>query len=147
MLGHRFDNDDKGPDSWLLFNKPELHLGSEPDIIVPDLAGWRGARAQQVPTEGAWIGLPPDWVCEILSPSTHVRDRGIKLAVYRRERVAHVWFIEPDLRMLEVFRLVDGQYVQCALYEGDATVRAEPFEVFDLQLAKLWRHRSPPQAL
>jgi len=147
LLGPRFDNDDEGPDNWLFIDEPELHLGSEPDIIVPDLAGWRGARAQQVPTEGAWIGLPPDWVCEILSPSTHVRDRGIKLAVYRRERVGHVWFIEPDLRMLEVFRLVDGQYVQCALYEGDATVRAEPFEVFDLELAKLWRHRSPPQAL
>ncbi len=47
--------------------EPELHLG--PDIMVPDLAGWRRERMPELP-ETAWFELAPAWVCEVLSPST-----------------------------------------------------------------------------
>jgi Uma2 family endonuclease len=49
--------------------------------------------------------LALDWLCEVLSPSTATLDRGAKLPVYAHEGVRHVWFIDPVLRMLEVFRL------------------------------------------
>ena len=30
-----------GPGGWIILDEPELHVGADPDIVVPDLAGWR----------------------------------------------------------------------------------------------------------
>lgn len=144
LLGGHFDTDDEGPDTWQLLDEPELHLGREPDIIVPDLAGWRGARAQQVPADGPWIGLAPDWACEIISPSTQARDRGVKLDIYLREQVGHVWLVDPIAETLEVYRHGGAHWIRCALYAGNAAVHAEPFDSFELQLTKIWRRPPPP---
>jgi Uma2 family endonuclease len=35
--------------------------------------------------ETAYVALAPDWVCEILSPSSAVIDRARKLAIYARD--------------------------------------------------------------
>ncbi len=55
------------PGGWWILYEPELHLGD--DVLVPDLTGWRRER---MPTMGdvAAFTLAPDWVCEIISPST-----------------------------------------------------------------------------
>jgi Uma2 family endonuclease len=47
-----------------------LHLGL--DIVVPDLAGWRRERLPHLP-KAAFFSLAPDWICEVLSPSTAAR--------------------------------------------------------------------------
>jgi Uma2 family endonuclease len=70
---------------------PELHFGES--VLVPDLRGWRRERMPRPPRTAAFT-LAPDWVCEVLSPSTAALDRGIKLPVYRREGVRHVWWME-----------------------------------------------------
>lgn len=77
----------------LMLREPELHLG--PDVFVPDLAGWRRERMPEVPVDLPYFVLPPDWACEVLSPSTAAFDRGRKLFSYAREEVRHVWIIEP----------------------------------------------------
>jgi Uma2 family endonuclease len=84
--------------------------------------------------------LAPDWVCEVLSPSTRSLDRTKKLAVYRRERVGHVWFVDPTDRTLEVFRLSGDLYAVAATFgPDDERVRAEPFDAIELHLAALWQ--------
>ena len=115
--------------------EPELHLGQ--DILVPDLAGWRRERLPALPAE-PFISLAPDWVCEVLSPSTAKMDRVEKLPVYARESVRHVWLLDPIQRMLEVFRMDEGRYTLLGAYKDDDVVTAEPFEVFALELAVLW---------
>ncbi len=70
-LGPPFKRGRGGPGGWLLLYEPELHLGS--DVLVPDLAGWRRERLPYIGDE-AYFTLPPDWVCEVLSPSTEKRD-------------------------------------------------------------------------
>ncbi|KFE62153.1 hypothetical protein DB31_4259 [Hyalangium minutum] len=82
--------------------------------------------------------LPPDWVCEVLSSSTQVLDREVKLPVYAQEGVGHVWLVNPDSRTLEIYRLDEGRYVQLALHRDGALVQAEPFEALGLDLALLW---------
>ena len=89
-------------------------------------------------TDAAYATLAPDWVCEILSPSTASFDRVRKLAVYAREAVAHVWFIDPLARTLEVFRLDAGRGVLLATHAAQEIVRAEPFGDIELDLASLW---------
>src|SRR5262245_26327679 len=83
---HRDSGGPKGPGGWWIFDEPELHLHG--DVLVPDIAGWRRERMPR-PASTPFIELPPDWVCEVLSPSTVRWDRTSKLAIYARERVQH----------------------------------------------------------
>jgi len=128
-----------GPGDWWILDEPELHLGA--DVLVPDLAGWRKTRMPHRP-DTAYFPLAPDWVCEILSPSTAVVDRVKKLAIYAREGVAHAWLIDPALQTLEVFRLEGGRWVLLGTHAENEVVRAEPFAEIDLELDRLWSN--PP---
>jgi Uma2 family endonuclease len=124
-----------GPGGWWILDEPELHLRR--DVLVPDLGGWRRSRLPQLP-ETAYFPLAPDWICEVLSPSTAQLDRVKKLAIYARELVAHAWLIDPLARTLEVLRLEEGRWVILGTHAGSEMVRAEPFAETDLGLAALW---------
>ncbi len=140
-LGRFDDPDDGDPGGWDILIEPELHLGQKPDILDPDLAGWRSGRlSPSVFADDAPSGITvvPDWVCEVLSPTTERIDRGAKMRVYRREGVGHVWLASPALQTLEVYRHEAGRYTLADTYEGDAVVRAEPFDAIELPLASLW---------
>ena len=124
-----------GPGGWWILDEPELHLGA--DVLVPDLAGWRRERLPAMP-ETAWFELAPDWVCEILSPSTARDDRVEKLPIYAREGVAHCWLLDPELRTLEVYELREGHWLLHASYRDDARVSAPPFAAVEIELGGLW---------
>jgi len=136
-LGGPFDLGENGPGGWVILDAPELHLGYEPDVLVPDLAGWRRERLPRIP-EDVGITVPPDWLCEVLSPSTTRIDRIRKMPIYARERVRHVWLVDPVAHTLEVFRLEGDRWVVAAVHGGDDVVRAEPFDALALALAVLW---------
>jgi Uma2 family endonuclease len=124
-----------GPGGWVILAEPELHLGR--DVLVPDVAGWRRERMPEVP-ETVSTPLAPDWVCEVLSPSTTVLDRGQKMKVYAAEGVKHVWLVDPTARMLEVYRLESGRWLLLGTHVASGVVRAEPFEALALELGALW---------
>jgi len=130
----------------VILHEPELHLGPKPDKLVPDLAAWRSERLPEDIGEDedpAFYEVAPDWVCEILSPSTEARDRVPKMHIYRRERVRHVWLIHPSLRTLEIYRLEGSHYVLLDTFGEDAVVRAEPFDAVELPLQILWMGVAP----
>jgi Uma2 family endonuclease len=129
-----FDDDGGG---WVLLMEPELHFGPKPDKIVPDVAAWRRERLPEVPDDAA-ITIAPDWVCEVLSDRTRRLDRGKKQRIYARERVGHLWFADPEAQILEVFRLEGGRWLLVDAFEGDAKVRAEPFDSVELEIGALW---------
>lgn len=124
-----------GPGGWILIDEPELHLGR--DIVVPDIAGWRTSRMAEVP-DAAYFTLRPDFVCEVLSPSTARVDRVKKLRIYAREEVEHAWLVDPVERTLEVFRRENAFWVLAGVFSGDEQIRAEPFEAVPLELGVLW---------
>ncbi|MFY0572749.1 Uma2 family endonuclease [Archangium lansingense] len=145
MLGARllprFALGEGGPGGWWIFDEPELHLGR--DILVPDLAGWRRERMPKLPApEEPFTTLAPDWVCEVLSPSTVTIDRKRKLPIYRREGVAHAWLIDPLACTLEVYRRESSGWVLTATHVGEESVRAEPFDAVPLELGQLWMQRA-----
>ena len=88
--------------------------------------------------EEAYFSLAPDWVCEVLSPSTERIDRGRKLRIYAEAGVAHAWLVNPVERTLEVLRLRDGAWTIVAVASDQDAVRVEPFEAIELGLAGLW---------
>ena len=134
-LSPPFDDGKGGPGGWWLLMEPELHLGE--DVVVPDLAGWRRERLPAVPDE-PYLELAPDWVCEILSPSTERIDRGLKPAIYAREKVPHAWLVNPATRTLEVLRLQGDAWLIASVHSDAERVRAEPFDAIELDLAGLW---------
>lgn len=124
-----------GSGLYRFFFEPELHFGE--DVVVPDYAAWTLERMPEMPN-APWVSLAPDWLLEVLSPSTARVDRGLKLGVYAREGVRHVWLVDFQARTFEVLELIDGRYSILAVHVDDAVVRAPPFEAVELDLLPLW---------
>ena len=139
-LGPPFKRGRGAPGGWIILDEPELHLSS--DILVPDLAGWRRERLPRVGDE-AYFELRPDWVCEVLSPSTEKQDRTAKLSIYAREDVPNAWLVNPVQRTLEVLRLTSEGWLTLAVHHDDQRVRAEPFDAVELDLGVLWADLKP----
>jgi Uma2 family endonuclease len=142
LLGPASDLGEPGPGGgWWLLNEPELHLGR--DVVVPDLAGWRRDRLPVPPfMDEPYSTVAPDWVCEVLSPSTEHVDRKRKLPLYHREGVSHVWLIDPRTRILEIYRRQARDWLHVVSHSGDGDVRAEPFDGLSLTLGSLWWPRA-----
>ena len=124
-----------GPGGWWIINEPELHLGE--DILVPDLAGWRQER-MPTPPKTAYFEIRPDWVCEVLSPTTRALDQGKKRSIYAKEGLSYLWFIDPEARTLEAFELKDERWVLLDTATGDEDVSLPPFDAVQLSLSDLW---------
>jgi hypothetical protein len=139
LIGTPFQLGVGGPGGWQILYEPELSLGVDPrfDPVVPDLAGWRLETMPRLP-DTAQFKVVPDWVCEVLWPSTQRRDRALKLPFYGRAGVRHVWLVDPLARLLEVYRLVEGVWQLAGVHGEDEVVRAEPFDGVDLPLGALW---------
>ena len=145
FIGGPFHYGRGGPGGWWIVDEPQLHLGE--DIVVPDLAGWRRERMPVFP-DAAFFTLAPDWVCEVLSPSTRKLDLGGKSAVYARADVSHIWFVDPIARTLEARELRGTKWAEIATLHDDATVSLPPFEAISFSLSDLWLprtvHKAPP---
>ena len=123
-----------GPGGWWILDEPELHLGE--DVLVPDLAGWRRERLPEPPDE-AFFTLAPDWVCEIISPSTQKFDLEEKRPIYAREGVGHLWLVDPSARTLEAFVLSEGAWSPTGLAGNGGPVSFPPFEAIAFPLDAL----------
>jgi Uma2 family endonuclease len=134
-LAGPFHRGRNGPGGWVIWDEPELHFQN--DVLVPDLAGRRRTRLPEVP-DAAFMTLAPDWICEVLSPSTEMLDRNKKLRIYARELVQHAWLLDPLRRTLEVLVLQAGAWAPLVAHEGDRKVRAPPFDAIELELDALW---------
>jgi Uma2 family endonuclease len=134
-LGGPFHQGRDGPGGWWIVYEPEIHFGE--DVVVPDIVGWQRERMAVFPTS-AFFTLAPDWVCEVLSPSTERLDRARKLRVYARAGVGHAWLVNPTARTLEVYRRAEEQWLLLGTFDDDALVRAEPFDAIELDLLPLW---------
>ncbi len=124
-----------GPGGWIILPEHEIMLGAH--LLVPDFSGWRKQRFPGVPKEN-WISVPPDWVCEILSPGTMRLDRIRKMPVYARHEVSYLWLIDPLVKSLEVFGLESGRWVLLTTFAENDKVRAEPFQKVEIELGNLW---------
>jgi Uma2 family endonuclease len=123
------------PGGWWILDEPELHFGQ--DVLVPDIAGWRIERMPTIPNV-VGITIAPDWVCEVISPSTGWLDRTRKMPVYAREGVGHLWLVDPLARTIEVYRRDDDRWTVAGTYGGDETLQTEPFTALPLDMCRWW---------
>jgi Uma2 family endonuclease len=123
------------PGGWIVLFEPELHIVGQ--VLVPDVAGWRHDRMPVLP-DAPFIEVPPDWICEVLSPSTMALDRTRKMFHYARAGVSHLWLLDPYPETLEVFRLEDDAWRLVTAVAGSVTVAVEPFQAVEMDLARVW---------
>lgn len=129
-----------GPGGWVFMVDPELHFGA--NVVVPDIAGWRRENLPTLP-DTAYLETPPDWVCEMLSPSTEHFDRGAKRRIYADAGVANLCLVDPRVQVLEAFQLVAGQWLLLGAAVGAEEVKLPPFDAAPFSLGLLWPFDAP----
>ena len=135
ILGPPYDLGRGGPGGWWLIDEPEVHFTR--NVLVPDLAGWRRERMPDLPQSHVY-SIVPDWICEVVSPSSGRLDRIKKMPVYAREGVAHAWIVDPLQQMLEVFANAGETWKVIATHSENEVVRIAPFEEIEVDLTLLW---------
>lgn len=140
LVTQRFQFGNGGPSEWIFIVEPELHFG--PHVVVPDIAGWRKERTSGI-AEKAWIETSPDWLCEVLSPSTEKYDRSDKQRIYATYSVGHVWHVNPIAKLLEVYERQNKAWLQTHVFKDQETVSAPPFESLTFNLGLLWPFDQP----
>jgi Uma2 family endonuclease len=135
VLGPPFDFGEGGPGGWWILDEPELHLG--PNVLVPDLAGWRRERMSEPPHDHVF-DIPPDWICEVTSPSSGRLDRLKKMPVYAREAVGFAWLLDPLQQTLESYERQDDRWVLLGTFGGEPLARIRPFEAIEIDLTRIF---------
>ncbi len=101
---------------------------------------WPGggeSACQSIPRDQRFETVP-DWVCEVLSPSTESKDRRVKMPIYARYGVGFVWLVDPLSQMLEAYVLEEGDWKLLGTCGGEERVAVPPFEAVPIDLGGLW---------
>jgi len=142
LLGVRFgltsDAGPQGPGGWWILDEPECHLAPDRRVVIPALAGWRRSRMRTPPADTHKFTIVPDWMCEVLSPSTAGHDTIIKMPKYLQAGVAWVWIVDPVAQRIDVYRAGQGEWEEAGAIEGGGAVRLAPFDAVELDLSPLW---------
>jgi Uma2 family endonuclease len=89
----------------------------EPDVI------WIAPNGRCVVGE-KWLTGPPDLVVEVLSPSTGHQDKVKKFKLYERQGIREYWIADPVHRLLEVWVLIDGKFVEQGIFAPEDTFQS-----------------------
>ncbi|OED36817.1 hypothetical protein AB833_25755 [Chromatiales bacterium (ex Bugula neritina AB1)] len=135
-IGTPYDRGRGGPGGWWIIFEPELHLTEQ--VLVPDIAGWHHETLPEIPQSHRFT-VAPDWVCEMLSPSTGRTDRIEKMPIYANEGVSHLWLVDPLAHTLETFALQNGRWSLAGSFKDNDAVSIAPFDAITLELTTLWQ--------
>jgi len=127
-----------GPGGWWILAEPEVHLRLDRRVVRPDLAGWRRERMAVPPPDTHKFTVVPDWICEVLSPSTASKDNIVKMPRYLEAGVQWAWIIDPVAQRIDVFRAGDDEWEEVGGFEGALVARIPPFDAVDLDLGPGW---------
>jgi Uma2 family endonuclease len=139
-IGDPFDHGRGGPGGWWILTEPGIEFPDDTKELSPDVAGWRRERLPRLPRK-APIRVVPDWVCEILSPTTRRHDLLRKLPYYAKVGVSALWLVDIEARVLTAQRLESGHWVTIGSYAEETEVRIEPFDAVPLDIASWWPPR------
>jgi Uma2 family endonuclease len=133
-----------GSAGWWILDGAELRLGKS--VVVPDLTGWRRQRMprEPQPLPARSFEVPPDWACEVLTPSTAIIDRTRKLGIYAAHGVCWTWLVDAAHRTIEVLWLEGDEWVVAGNYGGEQKARIPPFDTIEIPLAALWSPTDAP---
>lgn len=135
-LGKPFKRGDGGPGGWWLLQETDIVL-STGDVVRPDLLGIRRDRMPTLPDDRP-LAVDPEFVCEILSPSTETYDLTDKQAAYHAAGVEHLWHLSPHGRLLTVMRRAPEGYLILVRGRDGQTLRLPPFDAISIAISGLF---------
>ncbi len=144
FLGPPFAYGGEGPGGWWIVGEPDVAFGAQ-DIVAPDLAGWRKTRMPHFPTQRP-ITVVPDWVCEVLSPSSLRRDRVVKADLYLRHGVPHYWLVDAQGHILEAFEAREGGWFRLGAWTAGQRAAIPPFQEIEIEVGRLFPEEAAEQS-
>ena len=80
-------------------------LQRDPDVVrAPDAAVVLGSRVPASGVPSGYWPFAPDLAVEVISPSDRLADVHVKIAEYFAAGTRLVWLVEPETRMVHVYR-------------------------------------------
>lgn len=80
----------------------------------------------------------PDFIVEILSPSTAAKDIQDKFELYEENGVKEYWIVDPENKILDIFTLKSGKYVLVSKYNEEQNVSPVLFPDLIIELGKIF---------
>ena len=125
------------PPEWFFAVEPELRSERALSRLVPDVAGWRRSGAGWPDMGTTPVTLMPDWVAEVLSPSTETTDRGVKTEAYGTMGVGSLWLVDCERQQVETFTNVRGRMVAGTVFSLAESVTGDPFGAEPVPVAEI----------
>lgn len=118
-----------------VFHAPfDVHLDKQ-NIYQPDLLFVSKERQDIIED---WVKGAPDFVIEILSWSTKLKDEGEKMESYGKFGVREYWLVDPAKQWVEVYQNNDGKLVLKEKFEKTGTLHSLTIEGLSLQLSNIF---------
>lgn len=125
-----------GPGGWWILPEAGIQLLPRAPEFSPDLAGWRMERMPELP-DGP-ITVAPDWVCEVLSPTTRRHNLVVKKPFYASIGVPWLWMVDSEAMAVTVHELRGGQWVEVGVFSDEPEARILPFTEVAVDLRAWW---------
>jgi len=109
---------------------------TEDTVLAPDIVFVRAGREAII--EEKFVRGAPDLVIEITSPTTELRDRGIKMQAYARHGVPEYWLFNATARTADVYLLRNAVYEPIAHYGHNDVLRSEVLAGLEIPLSSVW---------
>ena len=108
---------------------------SDYDAVIPDLVFVRNERWADV-VSGPRITCAPDIVVEILSPGSENlrRDLSVKRQLYAKYRVQEYWIVDPENRLVEIYRLLEHRLEKIATLTDEEKITSSILPGFQLEV-------------
>jgi|SRR5690625_5221470 len=113
------ETDEEDIQDWV---QPDIFVVCDPDKI----------------TEKKITGAP-DFIIEVLSPSTARNDRWIKYNSYEKAGVKEYWIVDPVNMTIEVNTLEKGAYKQIAVYGKNDEISPGIFPELEIDLSNVFK--------
>ncbi len=112
----------------------------------PDVSFFRQEKAAAFTSDQMQFPSP-DFIAEILSPSTERNDRRLKKRDYAAHGVSEYWIIDPEARTIEQHILEGGDYRLIGTWSADERVASTAVEGFDIPARAIFERAANLAAL
>ena len=119
-----------------VFDAPVDVIFSQVNVAQPDIVYISSSRLNKLKEKGVFGA--PDWVIEILSPSTSDMDLRLKHQLYQRFGVREYWIVDPTEKQVEVYLLQGGGYILKGLFLEKDTVEVETIKGLKISLEEVF---------
>ena len=122
----RFSEEDEADEEIITVVQPDISIIC--DLNKIDKKGCKGA---------------PDFIIEIASPSTALKDMREKLNLYERYGVKEYWIVQPENKIVMVYKLgKDKKYKKPEIFAKEEKIKISIFEGLTIDLSPVFNYRN-----